>query len=493
MSNWTQITSSALLGLGRSATQIELPSPLNELLTGSEAEARLLRACGILGTVGAAAQILPITEEKPPEPVEEETDSALSPVELASLTRRLIEDGRVPLVAEMCALLAKASITLPQRLLPMAFELGRKVAALRSPLREILGKRGAWLAAQNPEWSFALLAGREVADRSLWDEGDATQRAIYLRYLRQSDVNGARELLQATFAQETARDRAVLLPALGENLGMADEAFLAEILAEDRGKEVRQIAAALLSRLTDSTFAREITGWLAPCVRSEKKLFRTVTVIEPPATFDPQWKKKGLEEKPPASVKLGERGWWLYQLASMAPLVWWELHLKSGPADILGLAAKSDWKDALLGGFRSALNNQTGLSSWTLALLESGQLPPDEALGLALQLPPVEANQAFMRILGQTDDIAMAIRVIELADFPWSPELWKAIRKKLPHWLSKQDWRFRTTLALIACRVPVTCLQDELTLASAEFYADAIAEFSQIINQRRTLHHYLNP
>ncbi|CAN5322509.1 DUF5691 domain-containing protein [soil metagenome] len=493
MNAWNQITSAALLGVGRLTPELKLPAPLDELLADSEGEARMLRACGILAVVGMAARIYPKADESGPEPAADEVDRVPCPPKIAGLARRLLDEGHTRLVAEMCVLLAKGSYGLPPRLLPAALELGRKTVALRGPLRGVLGQRGAWLAAQNPSWSFAVLAGREAADRRLWDEGDATQRAAYLALLRQTDTTGARELLEGTFSQETARDRAILLPAIGEKLAPDDEAFLAKVLAEDRGKEVRQIAAALLSRLPASGLACGITESLEPCTRTERKLFRTQIVIEPPAAFDPRWKANTIEEKPPASLKLGERAFWLLQLASLAPLSWWQSRLGGNPAEILALAAKSEWKDALLGGFRTAIANQPGFPEWTVAFLETGGVPLDEAMALALKLPPTEADRAFQRIIASLNEAGLAVRAIEVAEFPWSAELWRAARQKLPQWLGQQDWRMRTALTQMACRIPAALLQEEQKWPDAPFFADAIAEFSRIIDQRRTLHQHLKP
>ena len=241
-----------------------------------------------------------------------------------ALLARIIEKGQTPLLVEACRLLASAGRCLPPRLLPRALELGRQSVALREPLRQALGYRGAWLATQNPDWKFAALANVEPADPRLWDEGDVRQRAAYLRSLRTTDPAEARRLLEVAFAGETARDRALLLPSLGENLEPEDEPFLAATLANDRSKEVRAIAAALLSRLSDSDFARRMMARLEPCIRIERKLLRTVTVIEPPLAFTPEWKADALEEQPPSHMKLGERAWWLLQSISYTPLDWWE-------------------------------------------------------------------------------------------------------------------------------------------------------------------------
>jgi hypothetical protein len=490
MTIWNTITPAALLGVGRSMPSVDLPPPFAELLTGSEGETRLLKACGILGVAGAAGRISPAPSDPLPAPAPIDEQSCLP--EIVPIAQRILEEARGPVVSEMCALLTKSSRSLPPRLLPSALELGRKTASLRGPLRDVLGPRGAWLAAQNPDWAFALLAGRETADRRLWEEGDANQRAAYLRYFRQEDAASARSLLEASFPQDTARDRAILLPALGENLSPDDEAFLTRILSEDRSKEVRQTAAVLLSRLPESAFARDITAWLEPCLRTERKLFRTTTTIEPPAAFDPSWKAKTIEEKPPASMKLGERAWWLLQLVSLAPLGWWESRLGTAPADILALAVKSDWNEALLRGFRTALSNQPEATAWILAFLEMGG-SSEMALDLALRLPPAKADEAFQKIFSSLSDLGHAIRAIEAADFTWSPQLWRSVRQKLPQWLNQQDWRFRATLGQLACRIPPACLYEELSWPDAPFYLDAIAEFSQIVDQRRTLHHYLNP
>jgi hypothetical protein len=367
-------------------------------------------------------------------------------------------------------------------------ELGRQSVALREPLRQALGYRGAWLAAQNPDWKFAALASIELADPRLWDEGDVRQRAAYLRSLRTTDPAEARRLLEVAFAGETARDRVLLLPALGENPGAEDEPFLVATLANDRSKEVRALAAALLSRLSDSDFARRMTTRLEPCIRIERKLLRTVTVIEPPLTFAPDWKADALEEQPPAQVKFGERAWWLLQMVSYTPLAWWETKLSLDPDDILALAAKSEWKAALLTGFRTAISRQPGHTVWTTALLKRGGFSHQEAVQLALTLAPADADAALQHILADTDDASLAAQVIETADFAWSLELWRIVQQKLPRWLAQRDWRFRTALLQLAYRIPPTALHDALVWPEKTQFADAIAEFAAILEERQALY-----
>ena len=489
MNQWANLTAAALLGTGRGFSPVSLPGRLNELLTtDSAAEERLLRTAGILATAHMAGLTVNPSTESTPAPALPETAAPVAEPEGVALLARIIEKGQTLLLAEACRLLAGSGRCLPPRLLPRALELGRQSAALREPLRQALGQRGAWLAAQNPDWKFAALASVELDERRLWDEGDVRQRAAFLRRLRMTDPAEARRLLEAAFAGETARDRALLLPALGENPGADDEPFLAATLAGDRSKEVRAIAAALLSRWSESDFARRMVGRLESCIRHERKRLRMVAVIEPPLAFAPDWKADALEEQPPAPVKLGERAWWLLQMVSYTPLDWWEAKLELNPDEVLALAAKSEWKSALLAGFRAALSRQPGHPRWTAALLKHGGFSHQEAVQLALTLIPAEADAALQDILADSNDAGLAAQVIETADFTWSLALWRIAQQKLPRWLGSRDWRLRTVLPQLACRIPPTVLDDALAWPETTPFADAIAEFAAILEERRALH-----
>lgn len=488
MNLWTDLTAAALLGTGRGFTPISLPGQLNELLADSAAEERLLRTAGILATAQMAALTVNPSAEPAPVPALPETALPVTEPEMSALLARIIEKGQTPLLVEACRLLANAGCCLPPRLLPRVLELGRQSAALREPLRQTLGQRGAWLAAQNSDWKFAALSSVELNEPRLWDEGDIRQRAAFLRRLRMTDPAEARRLLEAAFTGETARDRALLLPALGENLGPEDEPFLAATLASDRSKEVRAIAAALLSRLPASDFAHRMTARLESGIRSERKRLRAVTVIEPPLAFAPDWKADALEEQPPAQVKLGERAWWLLQMVSYTPLAWWETKLALDPDSILVWAAKSEWKSALLAGFRAAISRQPGHAAWTAALLKRGGFSHQEAVQLALTLAPADADMALQQILVDTDDASLAAQVIETADFTWSLALWRIAQQKLPRWLASRDWRFRSALPQLAYRIPPSVLHDALACPEKTQFADAIAEFTAILEDRRALY-----
>lgn len=483
-----EITSAVLLGTGRGVPDLGLPGDLKQLTENASPELRLLRVAGILSLAHGVTTPAAVTTSIVIEQAAEETGNVASDPALVSLLTQIVDGGKAAVIKEACELLAKSAFCLPPRLLPRALALGAKSSALREPLRSVLGKRGAWLAAQNSEWKFALLAGAESMSRKLWDEGDVSQRTTYLAALRKSAPSEARQLLETSFAAETARDRVVLVPTLAIGLSPADETFLSTLLQNDRSKEVRQIAAALLSRLPESAFAKRMTNRLDGLVRSEKKLIRTVTTIEPPKEFGADWAADTLEQKPPAHLKIGERAWWLQQLVSLTPVEWWEQRLKMTPSDILAIASKSEWKQALLEGFRIAATTPPRNDSWVLALLENGKLKDSEAASLALNLPAEQADLALRKLLADSDDSALAAQVIEAADFVWSEELWRATQKKLPRWLDQQDWRFRSALELLASRVPVSALNYEPQWPDVSLFSESFAEFSRVLDQRRRLY-----
>jgi hypothetical protein len=62
------------------------------------------------------------------------------------------------------------------------------------------------------------------------------------------------------------------------------------------------------------------------------------------------------------------------------------------------------------------------------------------------------------------------------------------VQQKLPRWLASRDWRFRTALLQLAYRIPPSALHDALVWPETTPFADAIAEFIAILEERRALY-----
>src|SRR5205823_6656492 len=63
---------------------------------------------------------------------------------------------------ELLEWIAAAGQRVPEDLLPDLLDLGRSARDLRAAILPVLGKRGPWLAGQNPDWSYAV--GAEELD-----------------------------------------------------------------------------------------------------------------------------------------------------------------------------------------------------------------------------------------------------------------------------------------------------------------------------------------
>src|SRR5204862_5128726 len=89
--------------------------------------------------------------EPPPEPAEPDALPRCSPRSAEHLALMLSGRFREAL-PEWLAAAAAAGRRVPERLLPDLLSAGRTHAELRPGIAPVLGRRGAWLAAQNEEW-----------------------------------------------------------------------------------------------------------------------------------------------------------------------------------------------------------------------------------------------------------------------------------------------------------------------------------------------------
>lgn len=489
MSDWKTLTSIALLGTDRAATEFPLPEAVVALLPATTpAEARVLRVAGILGllqatTYGSAPEAVL------PAPAAEETSVAVSRPDFSALLQTILGEGNLTLIREACALLAGKGALLPPVLIPVALEHARRHKTLREPVQNVIGKRGAWLASQNEAWKFSAAADAEDTDPKLWDTGTPLQRQSYLAYLHRAQPAEAIALMRTAFPSESAANRVSFLEAINSSVTAEDASFLTDLLAHDRSKEVRAQVAAALSALPESEFAQRMSARLAQCIFMERKLLAKRLKIEPPTEFTADMAKDTLEQKPPHQV--GERAWWLQQMVALTPLTWWEKHLGLDPAEVLSHVNKNEWLKPVLAGLQTAVNRQPKAEDWAVALLDTGWLQTHEYITLALRLAGERQQRAFVRLLEAAKDSDTLYTLIATVDLQFSAPLWDVIHRRLPDWLKGQDWRFRDTLKGMATRIPASALNQDIALPDASLFSEAIAEFLRLIDQRRALHRFI--
>jgi len=408
---WAALQQSALVGAERLAlpaifTQgIDRTAPASQqalqaaLLQPADSKAQqLLRAT-------AVAAVLERAGWRPAQPAATVVAAALPPLAAESrpapqgepLLRLLGEvlQGNAPeLLALALASLDEAGQRLPYALLVDALHQGRQSVELRQWLTPVLGERGRWLAAQNPQWAYAH-GVQETADaEQIWQEGSLEQRVALLLQQRATDPAGARARLEASLKELGARERAPMVQSLARGLSADDEALLEKLLG-DRSKEVRESAASLLARLPHSPHSQRMGAALQAMLSQDAQ---GEWQIEPPQEGHKDWERDGVTLQPPAYIK-GHRAWWLQQLVELTPLDFWHQQLNKTPEQLWEWSRRSDWKSALRQGWIAALRAQRDVR-W-LPLIQSMESDSRSSDVLPLLMAELSAEERETQWLAQ--------------------------------------------------------------------------------------------
>ncbi len=322
---------------------------------GSPAQT-LLQAAGVLAVCERAGR-RPVAAATPPGAsphgvaAPDTVQTAVQDNSLTDTLRWLLTDAPQRLQIDWLQHLASKGWRLPPGLLPLALDAAQRASALRPAVTAVLGERGRWLARHHSAWRYAAGSADSAPLDVRWQEGTLAQRVQLLREERQSQPAAGRERLQTAWPDLPAKERAELLAVLQTNLSSGDEDLLTTAAQKDKGREVRQTARILLVQLPGSAVSQRACQRLAPYLALQtglRGLLGQRWVVTPPEAADPDWKNEGIEAERPAHDPLGERAWWLYQLARQVPLAWWQQHTGMAPDALLLWAAKSDWADALV-------------------------------------------------------------------------------------------------------------------------------------------------
>lgn len=394
---------SALIGV----TEAALPTPngpIGELMTRVQSSedpavafARLAGVSAVCRLAGAA-MTLPATMSVAPAPVDAKCLPASHPI--AALALEVFDGAAIAspfelrLKVEFCTRLLRTGNVLPHSVLVSALTAGARQAALRSSLLPVLGARGRWLAALNPDWGYASSQANCAAEdeQTLWDKGSQTDRLTWFVATRRRHPELARQRLQEALPEMAVKERLPLVEALAAELTPGDQSLL-ELLLKDRSREVRDQAAGMLALLPESAHARTLEGWLAPCLQEKRGWLSTSWNLDAPNAADPAWATAAIEAKRPQHEVLGERAWWLYQLVRQVRLSWWTEHTGMSPDALLQWAAKTDWTLALQRGWRERV--RPGDTTWIEALLQHGHKSLQHLDGNLLALLPAARREAF--------------------------------------------------------------------------------------------------
>lgn len=430
---WPQLMTAALLGTARRPARVAAAPSLGDLVTAERAmdgDTGLLETAGVL-TVARRAGVAPATGIAAPDPAPEETRPQVGQAAAARLGSLLGGSADMSLVRLWLTLAAGRDLRVPARHLPGLFALVRQDESLRKLAVTVAGARGAWLAAQRPEWGWvvdAVAAAEPPDDPRVWDEGSAAERVAYLAGVRRRDPDTARTLLAEVWSTERPEERATMLGTFAAGLGPDDEAFI-EAALDDRRKEVRTVAADLLAKLPGSAYQQRMTKRALACVRAARPGYLAVS---PPTDCDAAMKRDGIDLKPPQGI--GPRGWWLEQIAMRAPASAWQS--LGTPAEVAAAKANDGWAPTLRRGWaRAAVTARDPV--WATALVEAGYANDanadvtDTMLATSLYelLPPDAAEALALRLLASTRRTTTfeINQSLSGCTRPWSPRLTEAL------------------------------------------------------------------
>lgn len=505
--SWAPLLPVAMVGTDRQASPLPAwPGEVGQLVaqaagSAGDAATGVLRAAAVLATCGlAGAQGAPWPDAALPAAAAEEALPALPDGPLRTLVTWAFHEGPTRLQHEVCLALARARRRLPHALLPQALELGRRSLALRPLLLPVLGERGLWLAAQRDDWRYAAGVHAAVSEDTRWTDGSFEQRREFLERERSGSPAAARDRLAQSLPELPAKERAELVGVLGLQLSLDDEALL-ERLRSDRSREVQRAALGLLLRLPDAAHPRRAAERIRALLKNERVLLRKHWLIDAPAAAGEDWKADNIDPVRPKHESLGERGWWLYQLVRQVPLGWWAQHTGMDAAALHEWAGSTDWREALLRGWRDVLFAAPE-AAWCEAFLDKWPkvaLHDDQAHVLAL-LPLAARERHWQR---QLRDSHVAIHTLvpqmltacpagETLSLDLSAALADTLHKRVEARSLSDDYGLRAGVPELCCVLHSDVLDRMAQLPrhaeETPSFADILHAVAQVIHVRKALH-----
>ncbi|MFE0703712.1 DUF5691 domain-containing protein [Streptomyces sp. NPDC058872] len=518
---WEELLTSALLGTDRRP-----PAGLVDGAIARDLPGALLDAAA-LHTVRRRAGLRPGAAVSPPDPAPEDPRTSLPPAARTRLDQLLAgrvapspagRRGAAPDLAELLpSWLTLANVhgyKAPSAALPALLDAARARTDLRPQALRLAGPRGLWLARLNPEWRFALRgAGGRLPSlkdsegvRALWDEGLFAERVALVCAVRTEDPAAGLALLASTWSAERAEDRLMFVDSLRTGLSVADEEFLEAALA-DRSRNVRAVAAELLSALPSSAFAARIAGRAASCVGLDRTAPTPTIVVEAPHECDAAMQRDGMVATPPAGR--GERSWWLGQLVEAAPLPSWSPRFGGRtPEEIVALPVADDWEGELHAAWCRAAVRQRD-PHWSRALLGSPATPPatgpgTSSLGERAQLLstlPVEERARWVASFVAAHGLSEAFQLLGVCAVPWAEPLGSAVIDALDiaREAGSYPWSFSGVMGLAErCLAPEAAQQLEFLTArsdeaenrapgAGDYWAEAFQRLVSTLRLRATM------
>jgi hypothetical protein len=420
-----------------------------------------------------------------------------------SLFLRLL-GGDFPELLPECLILSVRAGQIPfPEALPALLNTGLAQAELREAVLPLLGRRGQWLAAQNADWAWAI--GATEDDEKIWHVGEGGARLLFLQRLRKTNPARARELLAATWKEETPEDRVGFISSLKTGLSADDEPFL-EAALDDKRKEVRRNAAALLAKIVGSALNQRMVERVKPLLRfvpgesgsllKLKKPKPASIEISLPVECDKLTQRDGVEPKPQAGF--GEKIWWLIQMLEMVPLDFWTTEWNVAATDIVAASLQGEWEKEMFEAWtRAAVRQESATWAELLFTIAVRTKHFNKFEGLVGAMSATQRELLFAPLLdaddGKTGEIPGAL--VNCCRHDWSPEFSRTVLKWLRNITAQQsgDWQLRSQFKGFAARLAVSTLNEAgsswpTDATGWEFWSKGMDEFLALAQFRSDLH-----
>lgn len=511
---WDSLVAVALLGTERRTASLPslggtLGALLSQLSDGAKAEQAFLGASALLAAYTRVGRQPVMSKSPQPSPCEPE-EHPYCTQRAAGHLALMLGGQHDDVLPEWLQALGRRGMLVPPEHVSALLDLGASRSHLRDAIRLVAGKRGRWLARQNPQWEYlAPLEADRDSWEAKWETANFGARRAMLEQVRRVDPARARELITTSWKEDKASERAAFIATLRTGLSPEDEPLL-ETALDDRSKDVREEAAELLSQLPGSGLVRRAIEAVLPLVSfkelRQRRLLggvndKSYIEVALPQDYTPQMKRDAVQQKSPYT-RLGERAYWLSQLLGRIPLGYWSERWRQTPGAIIAATANTkEWRDMLMGAWTGATWRHKD-AEWARALLAHSQANTVEG---AIQnlLPVLPASEREQFVLGALKrnpaalyTAAMPVSLLWQCESPWSTELSRTVLRSVSHYIVTTSayggWEVRQSLQGIARSVSPSILEEATAVLSERasanpFFADAVDEFLATVQFRRDM------
>jgi hypothetical protein len=268
----------------------------------------------------------------------------------AACLRQILSGEFHDALPEWLTLATQYRRTPPHDTLPQILTHAARVPEIQDAVVGAVGERGRWLAARNPAWRDLVADADVEAEARAWRSGARARRLEAFRRIRRQEPSRARDLVAASWANESAEDRLTLIEFLTVGLSVSDEAFLESAL-DDAHTEVRRAAAALLASLPESQLVRRMIRRASRSVTFAAG--RTPGVrVSPPEACDAEAARDGIERRPPPGEAAPD--FWLRQMLAAIPPSHWMAAWKTSMPELIAAVTQSDCPSPVREGVTAA-------------------------------------------------------------------------------------------------------------------------------------------